>query len=59
MTLTAPDGSLVVFDSFTSVRAAQKGVHDPAAKSVVRSDGMDFAVRETLAEINVLRKADK
>jgi hypothetical protein len=56
--LTSPDGELIEMNvEITSIRPA-KGV-DPRAKSIVREDAMDIAVRETVQEVVAKIKAAK
>lgn len=57
--LTRPDGSKVELNpaTITSVRPAIVSLYTPGVRTVVRDDGEDFAVTETMMEINELLKA--
>jgi hypothetical protein len=50
------DGSKVELnpEKITSVRPAVKSLYPPGVKVVVRCDGIDFAVTESLIEVNNL-----
>jgi uncharacterized protein YlzI (FlbEa/FlbD family) len=57
--LTRPDGSKVELnpDTISSIKPALPNVYVKGVKSVVRDDGEDFAVTESIMEINAILKA--
>jgi hypothetical protein len=57
--LTRPDGEKVELNpvTITSVRPAVNSLYPPGVRAVVRDDGIDFAVTESIMEINEMLKA--
>lgn len=57
--LTRPDGQKVELNpvTITSVRPAVASLYVPGVKTIVRDDGVDFAVTESIMEINEMLKA--
>lgn len=57
--LTRPDGQKVELNpvTITSVRPAVASLYVTGVKTIVRDDGVDFAVTESIMEINEMLKA--
>jgi hypothetical protein len=54
--LTRPNGTTEEFkpSSISSVRPAIPGLYPAGTQTIIRSDGMDFAVKETQAQIDAI-----
>lgn len=59
ITLTRPDGSKIEFSAIASIRPAVASLYAPGVRSVVREDGQDQGVIESVAEIKAMVEANR
>ena len=59
ITVTAPNGVKIEIDpdKISVLKSAEPGMYAPGAKAVLRVDGEMHAVRETVAQIDEMRRA--